>query len=162
MGPPMTRPISRIILNRFDLGVYRGHSQRTEVLTPLIENHLTPKLIDKSHITALVLLMLVLLQMAIPLPAIANGYSVDVLRVYAHSRIINYKEFKCFDRIVVMESQYNYLARNGSHMGIGQMKSKYYQSKDPFTQIDLTIKYVHKRYVTMCNALTFHLKHGYY
>jgi hypothetical protein len=100
--------------------------------------------------------------MAIPMPAIANGYSVDVLRVYAHSRIINYKEFKCFDRIVVMESQYNYLARNGSHMGIGQMKSKYYQSKDPFTQIDLTIKYVHKRYVTMCNALTFHLKHGYY
>jgi hypothetical protein len=150
------------MLNGFDFGVYRGHSQHTEVLTPLIENHLTPKSIDKSHITALVLLMLVLLQMAIPMPAIANGYSVDVLRVYAHSRIIDYKEFKCFDRIVIMESQYNYLARNGSHMGIGQMKSKYYQSKDPFTQIDLTIKYVHKRYVTMCNALTFHLKHGYY
>ena len=158
----MTRPRPRIMLNGFDFGVYRGHSQHTEVLTPLIENHLTPKSIDKSHITALVLLMLVLLQMAIPMPAIANGYSVDVLRVYAHSRIIDYKEFKCFDRIVIMESQYNYLARNGSHMGIGQMKSKYYQSKDPFTQIDLTIKYVHKRYVTMCNALTFHLKHGYY
>jgi hypothetical protein len=151
-----------MIVHNLDMGVYRGHSQRTEVLTPLIENHLTPKLIDKSHITALVLLMLVLLQMAIPVPAIANSYSVDVLRVYAHSRIINYKEFKCFDRIVVMESGYNYLARNGSHMGIGQMRSKYYQSKDPFTQIDLTIIYIHKRYITICNALAFHNKHGYY
>jgi hypothetical protein len=145
------------------MGVYRGHSQRTEVLTLLIKNQLTSnKLIDKSHINALVLLMLVLLQMAIPMPAIAADYSPDVLRVYAHSRIINYKEFKCFDRIVVKESQYNYLARNGSHFGIGQMKSKHYQSKDPFTQIDLTIKYIHKRYVTMCNALAFHIRHGYY
>ena len=158
----MTRPRPRINLTNLDMGVYRGHSQRTEVLTPLIENHLTPKLIDKSHITALVLLMLVLLQMAIPMPAIAADYSPDVLRVYAHSRIINYKEFRCFDRIVVKESQYNYLARNGSHFGIGQMKSKHYQSKDPFTQIDLTITYIHKRYVTMCKALAFHLKHGYY
>ena len=158
----MTRPRPRINLTNLDMGVYRGHSQRTEVLTPLIENHLTPKLIDKSHITALVLLMLVLLQMAIPMPAIAADYSPDVLRVYAHSRIINYKEFRCFDRIVVKESQYNYLARNGSHFGIGQMRSKYYQSKDPFTQIDLTITYIHKRYVTMCKALAFHLKHGYY
>ena len=159
----MTRPRPRINLTNLDMGVYRGHSQRIEVLTLLIKNQLTSnKLIDKSHITALVLLMLVLLQMAIPMPAIAASYSPDVLRVYAHSRIINYKEFKCFDRIVVMESNYNYLARNGSHMGIGQMRSKYYQSKDPFTQIDLTIKYIHKRYVTMCKALAFHLKHGYY
>jgi hypothetical protein len=158
----MTRPTLRIILNRFDIGVYRGHSQRTEVLTPLIENHLTPKLIDKSHITALVLLMLVLLQMAIPLPAIANGYSVDQLRLYLHSRVINFNEFKCMDSIIMRESRYNYLARNGSHFGIGQMRSKYYQSKDPYTQIDLTLKYSYKRYFTLCKAKSFHDKHGYY
>ena len=158
----MTRPRLRIIDDKLDLGVYRGHSQRTEVLTPLIENHLTPKLIDKSHITALVLLMLVLLQMATPMSAIANGYSVDSLRLYAHSRIVNYKEFQCFDSIIIKESRYNYLARNGSHYGIGQMRSKHYQSRDPYTQIDLTIKYLHYKYNTICNGLSFHKKHGYY
>lgn len=108
------------------------------------------------------LLLLLLLQMAIPMPALATGYSIDVLRVYAHSRIVNYKEFKCMDSIIMSESRYNYLARNGSHYGIGQMRSKHYQSKDPFTQIDLTIAYSLKRYKSLCNALTFHKRHGYY
>jgi hypothetical protein len=96
------------------------------------------------------------------MPSYAASYSVDVLRVYAHSRLVSYKEFRCLDRVLVMESNYNYKSSNGSHYGVGQMRSKYYKSKDPFTQIDMTISYIHKRYVTMCNALTYHLKHGHY
>jgi hypothetical protein len=92
----------------------------------------------------------------------AVAYSPDVLRVYLHSRVIDNNEYKCMDRIIYMESRYNYLARSGSHYGLGQMKSKYYQSKDPFTQIDLTIAYTLKRYNSLCKALAFHLKHGYY
>lgn len=106
--------------------------------------------------------MLVLLQMATPMPSFGEGYSIDQLRVYAHSRIVSFNEFLCFDSIIIKESHYNYLAHNGKAYGIGQMQSKYYQSRDPYTQIDLTIKYVHTRYKTMCNALTFHKKHGYY
>ena len=92
----------------------------------------------------------------------AAAYSVDQLRVYAHSRIVNYKEFVCLDNILMQESRYNYLARNGSHYGIGQMHSKHYQSRDPYTQIDLTIKYVTIKYHSMCNGWSFHKKHGYY
>lgn len=66
------------------------------------------------------------------------------------------------DKIFMLESNYNYLAVNGSHTGIGQMRSKYYQSKDPYTQIDLSIKYTLNRYKTLCNAYAFHVKHGYY
>lgn len=142
--------------------VYRGHSQHGRVLTPLMKNHLTPKLIDKSHVASFVLLLLLLLQMAIPMPAIADGYSVNQLRLYAHSRVLIYKEFVCLDNILMQESRYNYLARNGSHYGIGQMKSKHYQSRDPYTQIDLTIKYVTFKYKSMCNGWLFHKKHGYY
>ena len=106
--------------------------------------------------------MLLILQMVIPMPSLAAGISIDALRLYAHSRINDFTEFMCFDSIIISESHYNYLARNGSHYGIGQMGSKSYQSKDPYTQIDLTIKYIHKRYKSVCTAWSFHRKHGWY
>ena len=158
----MTRRRLRVISNKLDSRVYGGPVQARESWTPLIEELLTPKLIDKSHRLLLVLLALMLQQMVIPMSAFAADYSMDQLRVYAHSRLINFNEFMCFDSIIIAESHYNYLASNGSHKGIGQMKSKYYQSKDPYTQIDLTIKYIHTRYKTMCSANAFHAKHGYY
>lgn len=96
------------------------------------------------------------------MPSLAASYSANTLRVYAHSRIVDWSEFKCFERIIYKESRWNYLARKGSHYGLGQMRSKHYQSRDPFTQIDLTIAYSLKRYKSLCNALTFHLKHGYF
>jgi len=159
----MTRPRLRIIFDKLDYGVYRGHSQQQGVLDLNRENHSNSISIDKSRTISFVLLLLILLQMVIPVSAYANAYSVDQLRVYAHSRVVSFNEFICLDQVLMQESHYNYLAHNSSgHYGIGQMHSKYYQSKDPYTQIDMTIKYIHTRYKTMCNALTFHRKHGYY
>jgi hypothetical protein len=158
----MTRPTSRIMLNKFDMGVYRGHSQAQGALTPVRENHSLPFIARCKSLQLLSLVLLLLLLMAIPMPSYGATYSVDQLRLYLHSRVLNFNEFICMDKIIMKESRYNYLARNGSHYGIGQMRSKHYQSKDPYTQIDLTIAYTHKRYVTMCNALAFHKRHGYY
>ena len=92
----------------------------------------------------------------------AANYSIDHLKLYAHSRILDYKEFQCFNKIITKESRWSYTARNGSHYGLGQMRSTYYRDLDPFRQIDATIRYNHKRYMTQCNAWSFHLKHGYY
>jgi hypothetical protein len=92
----------------------------------------------------------------------STAYSVDHLKLYAHSRLIDYKEFQCFNRIITKESRWSYTARNGSHYGLGQMKSKHYRDLDPFRQIDASIAYITKRYGTTCKALTFHGKHGYY
>ena len=92
----------------------------------------------------------------------AANYSIDHLKLYAHSRILDYKEFQCFNKIITKESRWSYTARNGSHYGLGQMRSTYYRDLDPFRQIDATIRYNHKRYLTQCNAWSFHLKHGYY
>ena len=94
--------------------------------------------------------------------ASAATYSIDHLKLYAHSRLLDYKEFQCFNKIITKESRWSYTARNGSHYGLGQMRSTYYRDLDPFRQIDATIRYNHKRYVTQCNAWSFHLKHGYY
>jgi hypothetical protein len=94
--------------------------------------------------------------------ASAANYSIDHLKLYAHSRILDYKEFQCFNKIITKESRWSYTARNGSHYGLGQMRSKHYRDLDPFRQIDATIRYNQKRYLTQCNAWSFHLKHGYY
>jgi hypothetical protein len=97
----------------------------------------------------------------IPAAESAN-YSIDHLKLYAHSRILDYKEFQCFNKIITKESRWSYTARNGSHYGLGQMRSKHYRDLDPYRQIDATIRYNQTRYLTQCQAWAFHLKHGYY
>ncbi len=94
----------------------------------------------------------------------ANGsqYSTDQLRLYAHSRILIYSEFVCFNKIITKESRWSYTARNGSHYGLGQMRSKWYRDLDPYRQIDASLRYVTKRYQTPCKAWAFHQQRNYY
>jgi len=95
-------------------------------------------------------------------PAEATSYSIDHLKLYAHSRLIDYQEFQCLNKIITKESRWSYTARNNSHYGLGQMRSKHYGTLDPYRQIDATIRYVHKRYTTMCKAWAFHQQRNYY
>ena len=94
--------------------------------------------------------------------ATAKNYSIDHLKLYAHSRILDYKEFQCFNRIITKESRWSYTARNGSHRGLGQMRSEHYGNLDPFRQIDATLKYITNRYGTSCKAWAFHQERNYY
>lgn len=94
--------------------------------------------------------------------ATATSYSVDHLKLYAHSRILNYKEFQCFNKIITKESRWSYKAKNGSHFGLGQMRSKHYRDLDPYRQIDASLKYITIRYLTSCKAWAFHEKKGFY
>ena len=92
----------------------------------------------------------------------AAAYSIDHLKLYAHSRLLDYKQFQCFNKIITKESRWSYTARNGSHFGLGQMRSKHYRDLDPFRQIDATIKYITIRYQTPCKAWSFHQENGYF
>jgi hypothetical protein len=94
--------------------------------------------------------------------ATANNYSIDHLKLYAHSRILDYKEFQCFNKIITKESRWNYKAKNGSHYGLGQMRSKHYKDLDPYRMIDASLRYITIRYETNCKAWAFHEKKGYY
>jgi len=76
----------------------------------------------------------------------------DLLKLYAHSRIINYEQFKCFESLITRESHWNVNAKNGSHYGLGQMKNTRYRKLDGFTQVDWSIRYINGRYGSMCNA----------
>ena len=106
-------------------------------------------------------LLAVLSITSIPAAESAN-YSIDHLKLYAHSRILDYKEFQCFNKIITKESRWSYTARNGSHYGLGQMRSKHYRDLDPYRQIDATIRYVTIRYQTPCKAWAFHQERNYY
>ncbi len=95
-------------------------------------------------------------------PAQATTTHIDHYKLYAHSRIVNYEQFICLSRIIYKESRWNVNAKNGSHFGLGQMRSKHYRNLDAYRQIDATIKYITHRYGSMCNAWKFHQKKNYY
>ncbi len=87
---------------------------------------------------------------------------IDLLKLYAHSRLVSMEQFNCFNKIITKESRWSHTARNGSHYGLGQMRSTHYRDLDPFRQIDATIRYVTKRYQTPCKAWAFHQQKNYY
>jgi len=76
----------------------------------------------------------------------------DNLKLYAHSRVINYQQFQCLNKLISAESHWNINAINGSHYGLGQMRNKSYRNLDGYRQIDWTIRYIKGRYGSMCNA----------
>ena len=92
----------------------------------------------------------------------AQASDADHYKLYAHSRIINDIQYQCLKRIIYKESRWNVKAKNGSHYGLGQMRSQHYRNLDGYRQIDATIKYITHRYGSMCNAWRFHQKNGHY
>ena len=92
----------------------------------------------------------------------AQASDADQYKLYAHSRLINWKQTHCFIAIINKESRWNPYAVNGSHYGLGQMRSQHYRTLDPYRQMDSTINYIKHRYGSMCNAWAFHQKKGYY
>jgi len=127
----------------------------------VLSNNLEKKKTNKKRLQRLLLITSVFATIGAS-PAHSAPYSIDHLKLYAHSRLLDYKQFQCFNRIVTKESQWSYTARNGSHWGLGQMRSKHYGTLDPFRQIDASIRYITIRYQTPCKAWAFHQDRGYY
>ena len=91
--------------------------------------------------------------------------SIDSLKLYAHSRIVNYKEFQCFNTLITKESNWRVEAinPNGNHFGLGQMRNKKYQNLDGYRMIDWSLRYVAHRYSgSSCKALDHWRKHGWH
>ena len=92
--------------------------------------------------------------------------SIDSLKLYAHSRIINYKEFQCFNTLITKESNWKVEAinPNGNHFGLGQMRNTKYRNLDGFRMIDWSLRYIDHRYQgKICNgALAHWKKHGWH
>ena len=92
--------------------------------------------------------------------------SINSLKLYAHSRIVDWQEMKCFDILITKESNWRVEAinPNGNHFGLGQMKNIKYRNLDGFRMIDWTLRYIDHRYQgKICNgALAHWQKHGWH
>ena len=74
------------------------------------------------------------------------------LKLYAYN-LLTWREFQCFNWLIHYESRWNPSARNGSHYGLGQMRSTWYRDLSPQAQIKASIKYIRHRYDDSCKAL---------
>ena len=160
--PKRMRKVIKHLTSYCTLDAYNHHPDfkgldKNEVLS----NNLEKKKINKKRLQLLVLITSVVATIGAN-PAYSAAYSIDHLKLYAHSRLLDYKEFQCFNKIITKESRWSYVARNGSHYGLGQMRSTHYRDLDPYRQIDATIRYNVKRYQTQCKAWEWHIQHGWY
>ena len=155
--------LSTTVINRV-LNTPKGTLNLDTYLTSLLRSMLVGEPLRRiARKRCLVLLAALCIASATPAEATkAATYSIDHLKLYAHSRILNYKEFQCFNQIITKESRWSYLAKNGSHYGLGQMRSQHYRDLDPFRQIDASLRYITNRYETSCKAWAFHQSKGYY
>jgi hypothetical protein len=107
------------------------------------------------------ILCLLLLQLS----SVEKTYSVsatDYFKLYAHSLIIDSKEYKCLDSLWTKESNWNYKAKSKTSSAKGIPQILNLKTNDPYEQINLGIKYIKARYSTPCNAWAFFKSKGYY
>lgn len=155
--------LTRTYIDALDKGMYAGHIQSgADLMIPKENDYHSFKIVDKEKKIKLLFIVAALI-------AALNGQSYaygveqsDLLKLYAHSRIINYEQFRCFDALITRESHWNVKAKNGSHYGLGQMRNAKYGRLDGFTQVDWSIRYITKRYGSMCNAWRFFKAKGYH
>ena len=83
-------------------------------------------------------------------------------RQWAFIQLNDLDEFYCLDELYYKESRWNPKARNGSHYGIPQGKSKYLLKVDGYKQVEWGIKYNYNRYGSMCKALDHHKIKGWH
>jgi hypothetical protein len=82
-------------------------------------------------------------------------------KLYAYN-LLSWEEFECFNWLIWKESRWNYKAKNGSHYGLGQMRSTWYRDLSPQGQIKASIKYISHRYGDSCKALAHLERKGWH
>lgn len=150
-------------------GVYAGRIQETEPLDLVSKNESfnflisLKRVINKRKSLLIALLLASLGANTASAEAIGIQTNADHYKLYAHSRIINYKQSHCFITLMTRENRtWDPDARNGSHYGIGQMRNTKYRDLDGYRQIDWSLRYITKRYKTPCNAWEFFKRKGYH
>ena len=83
-------------------------------------------------------------------------------RQWAFIQLNDVNEFNCIDELYYKESRWNPKAKNGSHYGIPQGRSKYLQRVNGYKQVEWGIKYNLNRYGSMCKALDHHKRKGWH
>ena len=92
----------------------------------------------------------------------AENYKPTHYKQYILIQLNNFTEAYCLIELYTAESRLNPKARNGSHYGIPQGRSKYLATVSGTKQIDWGIKYNINRYGSMCKALEHYKIKGWH
>jgi len=91
-----------------------------------------------------------------------ENYKPTHYKQYILIELNNFEQAYCLIELYHNESKFNPAARNGSHYGIPQGRSKYLSRVDGTKQIDWGIKYINNRYGSMCKALEHYKIKGWH
>jgi hypothetical protein len=91
-----------------------------------------------------------------------ENYKPTHYKQYILIELQDFTEAYCLIDLYTAESRLNPKARNGSHYGIPQGRSKYLSRVDGTKQIDWGIKYNLNRYGSMCKALEHYKIKGWH
>ena len=92
----------------------------------------------------------------------AENYKPMHYKQYILIELQDFTEAYCLVELYTAESRFNPKARNGSHYGIPQGRSKYLATVSGTKQIDWGIKYNLNRYGSMCKALEHYKIKGWH
>jgi hypothetical protein len=91
-----------------------------------------------------------------------NAQMQEMWKLYAHTRLLDTKQFYCLDTLWTMESHWNNYAKNDHSSAFGIAQVLHTRTTDPYKQIDQGLIYITHRYKEPCIALHHHLKTGTY
>ena len=112
-------------------------------------------------------IVILALLMTFSFAATEKAYSqkpLNVMNIKLHAyNKLSWEQFQCYNWLIHHESRWSHTARNGSHYGLGQMRSAWYGTLSPMKQIDVHLKYIAHRYDGKpCKALAHWERKGWH
>lgn len=112
----------------------------------------------------LLILGITMLSLALPQASASKDWKDHPMnyKLHAYNLLLDFEEFQCIVELYEKESNWRPSARNGSHFGIPQGRSRYLATVDGFKQVEWGVKYIKARYGTPCKALKFFQANNYH
>jgi hypothetical protein len=95
-------------------------------------------------------------------PSKAVNNTVEIYKLYAHTKLLNAKEFHCVNLLWTKESQWNPRSKNKHSTAFGIPQLLKMKETNPFKQIDRGLRYIQHRHSTPCEAWAFFKLKGHY
>jgi hypothetical protein len=110
----------------------------------------------------LCLLLIALLLQPIRVEAATAQQTKELFKIYAHTKLMNNKQYYCIEKLWTAESRWDPTARNKKSSAYGIPQLLHLKETNPYKQIDKGIEYITHRYNTPCQAYLHHKKVGHY
>ena len=151
--------------------LWTTHRSRAQVIHILVGNltHRLPSRRGGEPVSGLARSRVLVVTGMLCVIGITSAYSAkainnttEIYKLYAHTKLLNSKEFHCVDLLWTKESQWNPKSNNKHSTAYGIPQLLKMKERNPFRQIDLGLRYIRHRYSTPCKAWSKWQRVGHY